>query len=380
MTYRHAQGPFGIFPLSPALLLAVAEAGYEVPCQMQQACIPPILAGRDLTAQGYSGSGKHLAFVLPLLEGLDLSDPLPQVLVLTPTGELAIQIAELFQNLARHLSGFHVLPIHGGEGQMVQLRQLDRGVNVVVGTPRWTLGHIENGRLLLDHLRTLVLDCADDLLRMDFQEDIAAIFAHAPAQRQTVVFAADRLRGLDRLIQERLHDPVAVVLPDEPVEAPALRQRYWPVDSAHKLEALIRLIEVEARFNAALVYVHTQIAAANLAEKLAARGYGVAAIDGDTPRRTLDRVANQLAEKRIDLVVATDPALPGLELSRVTHVIHYDLPCDTAAYHTRLAHAPTAHSSLLLVGPTEMRMLHGIEHGIGQSIDPLVLPQRSRGH
>jgi ATP-dependent RNA helicase DeaD len=378
--HSHANEAFGAFQLSHSLLLAVAEAGYEVPSALQEACIPPILAGRDLFAQGYSGSGKNLAFALPLLEGLDLTDRLPQVLVLTPSGEMAVQLAELFLSLARYLSGFHVMPIHGGEGQVVQLRQLERGVHVVIGTPRWTLGHIETGRLGLADLRTLVLDDADDLLRMGLQEDIAAIFGHAPAERQVVVFAADRTRALDRLAKEYLRDPVTVALPDEPVAVPALRQRHWQVDGGHKLEALIRLIEVEARFEAALVYVHTQTASEELADKLSARGYGAAAIDGHTSRRQLDLVAAKLAMKHIDIVVATDPALPGLDLKRISHVIHYDLPCDTAAYRTRIGHAPTAHSSLLLVAPTEMRMLHGIEHGIGQSIEPLLLPQRTREH
>jgi ATP-dependent RNA helicase DeaD len=371
---------FDAFSLSRPLLLAVAEAGYEAPSPLQNACIPPILANRDLFALGHTGTGKALAFCLPLLEGLDLTDRLPQVLVLTPSSDMAVQVAELFLRLARYLPGFHVLPIHGGDGQMVQLRQLERGVHVIVGTPRWVSGHVENGRLALSDLRTLVLDDADELLSMGFQEDIAALFAHAPAELQTLVFAAGRTHALDRLVAQYLHDPVTVALTEEAVAVPDLRQRHWQVDAGHKLEALIRLVEVEAHFEAALVFVHTQTAAEDLAEKLAARGYGAAAIHGHTPQRQWDLVAARLAMKHIDIVVATDTAMRNPGLTRISHVIHYDLPCDTTAYRERLSHVPTAHSSLLLVAPTELRMLHSIEHGIGQAIKPLALPERPRKH
>jgi ATP-dependent RNA helicase DeaD len=372
---------FDAFSLSRPLLLAVAEAGYEAPSPLQRACIPPILADRDLFALGHTGTGKALAFCLPLLEGLDLTDRLPQVLVLTPSSDMAVQVAELFLRLARYLPGFHVLPIHGGDGQVVQLRQLERGVHVIVGTPRWTIGHVENGRLALADLRTLVLDDADELLRMGFQEDIAALFGHAPTELQTLVFAAGRTHALDRLVEQYLHDPVTVALPEEPVAVPAaLRQRHWQVDAGHKLEALIRLVEVEAHFEAALVFVHTQTAAEDLAEKLSARGYGATPIHGHTPRRQWDLVAARLAMKHIDIVVATDTAMHNPGLARISHVIHYDLPCDTTAYRERLSHVPTAHSSLLLVAPTELRMLHSIEHGIGQAIKPLALPERPREH
>lgn len=371
-------GAFDDFALSRPLLLAVAEAGYEAPSPLQRACIPPILAGRDLFALGHAGTGKSLAFSLPLLEGLDLTDRLPQVLVLTPSSDMAVQVAELFLRLARYLPGFHVLPIHGGDGQVVQLRQLERGVHVVVGTPRWTLGHVENGRLALADLRTLVLDDADELLRMDFQEDIAALFGHAPAGAQTLVFAAGRTHTLDRLLEQYLRDPVIVALPEAPVAVPGLRQRHWQVDAGHKLAALIRLVEVEAHFEAALVFVHTQTGADELAERLAARGYGAAAIHGHTAQRQWDLVAARLAMKHIDIVVATDAAPCKQNLARISHVIHYDLPCDTTAYRERLSRVPAAHSSLLLVAPGELRMLHSIEHGIGEPIKPLALPERSR--
>jgi ATP-dependent RNA helicase DeaD len=371
---------FDAFELSRPLLLAVAEAGYEAPSPLQRACIPPILAGRDLFALGHAGTGKALAFCLPLLEGLDLTDRLPQVLVLTPSSDMAVQVAELFLRLARYLPGFHVLPIHGGDGQVVQLRQLERGVHVIVGTPRWTSGHVENGRLALADLRTLVLDDADELLRMGFQEDIAALFAHAPAELQTLIFAASRTHALDRLLEQYLHNPVAVTLPETPVTVPALRQRNWQVDAGHKLEALIRLVEVEAHFEAALVFVHTQTAAEELAERLSARGYSAVSIHGHTARRQWDLVAARLAMKHIDIVVATDSAMHNPGLTRISHVIHYDLPCDTTAYRERLGHAPTAHSSLLLVAPSELRMLHSIEHGIGEAIKPLALPERPREH
>ncbi|MEW6164988.1 MAG: DEAD/DEAH box helicase [Pseudomonadota bacterium] len=371
---------FRSFGLSRPLLAAVGEAGYETPSPLQQACIPPLLAGRDLFAEGHPGAGKTLAFALPLLEGLDLSARLPQVLVLTPSGAAAVRIAELFMHLARYLQGFHVMPIHGGEGQAVQLRQLERGVHVVVGTPRWTLGHVESGRLALASLRTLVLADADEMLRMNFREDIEALCARAPAARQNVVFAAGRSHALECLVKQCLREPVVVALQEASVAVPPLRQRYWQVEAGHKLGALIRLVEVEAHFEAALVYVHTQTAAERLAEQLAARGYAAEAVHALTAKRQVDLVAARLAAKHIDIVVATDAALPDTALKRISHVIHHDLPCDAADYRARLAAAPTAHSSLLLPGTHEMSMLHDIEHGTGQSIEPLVLPERPREH
>lgn len=371
---------FEQFGLSAPLLRGLADAGYEMPSPLQVACLPPLLAGRDLIAQGYTGTGKTLAFVLPLLEGLDLCGSQPQILVLTTSSAMSVQMAELFLRLAKYLPGFHVLPIHGGDGQVVQLRQLERGVHVVIGTPRWVVGHVENGRLDLTGLRTLVLDEADELLRMGFQEDIEAIFGLAPDQLQTAVFAATRTRSLQRLVQDYLCSPVDVILPDTVIAVPDLRQRYWLVEANHKLDALIRLIEVEAHFEAALVCVHTQTCAERLADKLVARGYGAGALHGDTPMLRRNLVVEQLANKRVDIVVTTDLALLDLVLARISHIIHYDPPCDARGYRQRLACAPAAQGSILLVNQAEMRMLHCIEHDIGQSIEPLALPERTREH
>lgn len=374
------ENAFAAFKLSRPLLMAIAEAGYEAPSPLQQACIPTILSGADMVVETHAGSGKTLAFVLPLLEGLDLSDRLPQVLVLTSSGDEAIRIAEAFQHLARYLPGFHVMPLCGGDGQVVQLRQLERGVHVVIGTPRWTLGHVEMQRLALADLRTLVLDDADELLRAGFQEDLDALFKLAPAKRQTLVFASNRTRALNALVQQYLANPVTIALPQVPLDIPSLRQRYWQVDNGHKLDALLRLIEIESRFEAALVFVHTPGEAEWLAEKLGARGYAVAIIHSHTPGRQCDLVSGQLAKRQIDIIIATDAACQQLDLWRISHVIHYDMPCDTPLYQARLARAPARHSVLLLVTSHEMSMLHDIEHGIGNAIDPLALPERSREH
>lgn len=380
MTVEHLDHAFAAFNLSRPLLMAVVEAGYETPSQLQQACIPPILSGHDLVVETHAGSGKTLAFVLPLLEGLDLSDRLPQVLVLTPSGEEAIRIAEAFQHLARYLPGFHVMPLCGGDGQVVQLRQLERGVHVVIGTPRWMLGHVEKNRLTLTDLRTLVLDDADELLRAGFQEDLDALFRLAPAKRQTLVFARDRTRALTSFVQQYLVAPVTITQPQASLDIPALRQRYWQVDAGHKLEALIRLVEIESRFEAALVFVHTPGEAELLMEKMGARGYAVATIHSHTPGRQCELIATQLAKRHIDIVIATDAACRQIDLWRISHVIHYDLPCDTGVYQVRIARAPAAHTILLLVTPHEMSKLHDIEHGIGSAIDPLTLPERPREH
>lgn len=371
---------FAAFNLSRPLLLTMAETGYETPSPLQQQCIPLILAGGDLVVETHAGNGKTMAFVLPLLDGIDLANPLPQVLVLTAAGEEAIRIAEAFQHLARYLPGFHVMPLCGGDGQGVQLRQLGRSVQVVVGTPRWVLSHIEKDQLVLADLRTLVLDDADECLRMGFQEDIVSLLDLLPAKRQMLVFASSRTRALDRLIQQYLPAPQTVQLTALPLTLPLLRQRYWQVTSGHKLEALLRLIEIEAHFEAALIFVHTQLDAETLAEKLGARGYAVAAIHGHTPGRQCELIAARLATRQLDLVVATDAACSQLDLSRISHVIHYHLPCDVALYQTRFARAPASHSVLLLVTAHEMNMLHDIEHGIGAVIDPLALPERSREH
>lgn len=369
---------FAQFGLSAPLLQALEDAGYESPSALQTACLPPLLAGRDLVVRGHAGTGKTLAFALPLLEGLDLACRLPQILVLTPDDAMSVQVAELFLRLAKYLSGFHVLPIHGGDGQMVQLRQLARGVHVVVGTPRWVVGHVDNGRLDLAALRTLVIDAADELLRMDFQEDIETLLGLAPPVMQKAVFAADSMRRLDRFVRQYLPAAVTVALPAPHLALPPLRQRYWLVEPDHKLDALIRLIEIEAHFTAALVFVHTQLRATGLAQQLAARGYGATAVIGRTPRRQCATVVEQMGRGQLDILVATDTALQDIDLPRVSHLIHYDLPCDTASYQARLGHAAAVHSVVSLVIPAELRMLHSIEHGIGHAIEHLVLPERPR--
>ncbi|MDP2793638.1 MAG: DEAD/DEAH box helicase [Sulfurisoma sp.] len=372
---------FAQLGISDPLLLGLEDAGYEQPSPLQVACISPLRAGRDLIGQVQPGAGKTLAFVLPLLEKIDPTEHRPQAMVLTPTHDIAVHVAEVCQRCARHLPDFHVLPIHGGEGLIVQQRQMKRGVHAVIGTPCWVIDHVEGKRLSLDGLRMLVLDDADDMLRMGFGQDIDWIFAHVPPQCQTVVFYAFLQEQARRLLQRHLHAPLRLpLLPPTPAAAiPGMRQRYWKVGRAHKLGALARLIEVEAELDAALVFVHTRTAAAELAELLAARGYGVVAIDGEMPVAWRDAAVARLKNREIDIVVTTDLAARGIDVARISHVIHYDMPCDTDSYLERISHVGPRGTAILLVAPYEIPMFIGLEHSIGQPIPELALPERPRG-
>lgn len=368
---------FNQLGISEPILRVLTEFGYETPSAMQAACIPPLLTGRDLIGQAHTGTGKTLAFALPLLERLDLSNRHPQVLVLTPSHELAVHVADVFQNYAKYLAGFHVLPIHGGMGLVVQQRHMERGVHVVIGTPRWVQDHMAGGRLDAGGLRSVVLDDTDEMLDMGFADDIDWICGRLPAQRQTALFSTTFTEPVRRIAARHLRDPIEIAACPLMADQSAVRQRHWQVDDKHKLEALIRLIEVEPCLDAALVFVDTKPAALELAAKLEARGYGAAALHAHTGKAERQRLIEQLSQQAIDLLVITDAALGDLDLPRVTHAISYDIPHDAESHLRRLAPLKPTGSAILLAAPREMRMVHALEQATRQPIEALVLPERS---
>ncbi|HJV26402.1 MAG TPA: DEAD/DEAH box helicase [Aromatoleum sp.] len=365
--------------LRAPILEALAGIGYETPSPIQAACIPQLLDGHDILGEAQTGTGKTAAFALPLLDRLDLSLKRPQVLVLTPTRELAIQVAEAFQRYARHLPGFHVLPIYGGQSMVVQLRQLDRGAHVVVGTPGRVMDHLERRSLNLDDLKTLVLDEADEMLRMGFIDDVEWILEHAPTERQTALFSATMPDPIRRVAHRYLREPREVKIRSSTTTVASIRQRFCQIGIAHKLDALTRILEVEEDLDAAIIFARTKTATVELADKLEARGYSAAALNGDMTQQLRERVIEQLKGGALDIVVATDVAARGLDVPRISHVINYDIPYDTEAYVHRIGRTGRAGrtgSAVLFVTPREMRMLKVIERATRQPIEPLQLPTR----
>ncbi|MFN3988258.1 MAG: DEAD/DEAH box helicase [Rhodocyclaceae bacterium] len=375
----HTTLSFAQLELRPALLQALSEVGYETPSPIQAACIPHLLAGHDLLGEAQTGTGKTAAFALPLLERIDTKVRRPQLLVLTPTRELAIQVAEAFQRYAKYLPDFHVLPVYGGQSMVVQLRQLDRGVHVVVGTPGRIMDHIERKSLDLRDLRALVLDEADEMLRMGFIDDVEWILEHTPAERQTALFSATMPEPIRRVAHRYLRDPREVKIKASTTTVATIRQRYCQLNVQHKLDALTRILEVEEDFDAAIIFVRTKTATVELAEKLEARGYAAAALNGDMTQQLRERVVEQLKRNTLDIVVATDVAARGLDVPRITHVINYDIPYDTEAYVHRIGRTGRAGrtgTAILFVTARELRMLKVIERATRQPIEVLPLPSR----
>jgi ATP-dependent RNA helicase DeaD len=367
---------FAQFGLLPAVLAAINDVGYETPTPIQTPTIPHLLAGRDVVGQAQTGTGKTAAFALPLLSRLDLARTEPQVLVLTPTRELAIQVAEAFQVYASHLRGFHVLPIYGGQDYAVQLRQLKRGVHVIVGTPGRLMDHMRRGTLKLSSLKTVVLDEADEMLRMGFIEDVEWILSQTPPDRQVALFSATMPAAIRRIAQQHLKDPAEVTIRLRTTTAETIHQRYWIVTGVHKLDALTRLLETEP-FDAVLVFVRTRIAAVELSDRLQARGYATAALNGDMPQKQREQTIGRLKAGKLDILVATDVAARGLDVERISHVVNFDIPNDTEAYVHRIGRTGRAGRSgeaILFVAPRERHLLRAIEKATRQQIEPMELP------
>ncbi|NLW95966.1 MAG: DEAD/DEAH box helicase [Xanthomonadaceae bacterium] len=367
---------FSDFALPAPLLQALADIGYESPSPIQAATIPPLLEGRDVLGQAQTGTGKTAAFALPALARLDPAGRKPQVLVLTPTRELAIQVAEAFQKYATHLPGFHILPIYGGQGYGQQFSALKRGVQVVVGTPGRVIDHLGRGSLDLSQLRTLVLDEADEMLRMGFIDDVEAVLRKTPETRQVALFSATMPGQIRRIAQTYLKDPVEVAIKSQTTTAANIRQRVWMVSGTNKLDALTRILEAEP-FDAMIIFARTKLGTQELADRLCARGFAAAAINGDLDQKQREKTIQQLKDGRIDILVATDVAARGLDVERISHVLNYDIPYDTESYVHRIGRTGRAGRSgeaILFAAPRERGMLGAIERATRQKIEPMQLP------
>jgi len=367
--------------LPDALLRALADVGYESPSPIQTATIPPLLEGRDLIGQAQTGTGKTAAFALPILARIAVTSTgsrqsKPQALVLAPTRELAIQVSEAFQRYAVHLPDFHVLPIYGGQSYEPQLTALRRGVQVVVGTPGRVIDHLDRGTLDLSALKCLVLDEADEMLRMGFIDDVETVLKKVPEQRQVVLFSATMPSQIRRIAQTYLRNPVEIAIKSSTTTAPNIRQRYWSVSGVNKLDALTRILEAEP-FEAMLVFARTKLGTEELAGKLAARGLSAAAINGDVQQSQRERTIQRLKDGQLDILVATDVAARGLDVDRISHVLNYDIPTDTESYVHRVGRTGRAGrkgEAILFVAPRETGMLRAIERATRQPIERMELP------
>jgi len=362
--------------LSDQILRTLRDVGYESPSPIQARTIPPLLSGTDVLGQAQTGTGKTAAFALPFLSRVDLKRMQPQALVLTPTRELAIQVAEAFNRYASRLTNFHVLPIYGGQDYAGQIRRLKRGVHVIVGTPGRLMDHMRRGTLTLDSLNYLVLDEADEMLRMGFQEDVEWILEQTPAERQTALFSATMPKEIRRIAQKYLKEPIEVMIKSRTATVEATRQRYWMVSGLHKLDALTRILEAEP-WEAILIFVRTKNATGELSERLEARGYASAPLNGDMPQNKREKTIGQLKNGKLNILIATDVAARGLDVDRISHVINYDTPYDTESYIHRIGRTGRAGKSgeaILFVAPRERKMLAAIEKATRQKIELLELP------
>ena len=367
---------FSELGLAKPILKAVNEAGYETPSPIQAQSIIPLLAGHDLLGQAQTGTGKTAAFSLPLLSRIDTKLKAPQLLVLAPTRELAIQVSEAIQGYARHLKGLHVLPIYGGQSMGIQLRQLQRHPQVIVGTPGRILDHIRRKTLQLDQLSALVLDEADEMLRMGFIDDVETILNETPDQRQVALFSATMPGPIKRVAKRYLKSPVEIHIESKTSTVETITQRYWQVTGTHKLDALTRILEVED-FDGMIIFVRTKNATVELAEKLEARGYSSAALNGDMNQALREKTVERMKKGKLDILIATDVAARGLDIDRMSHVVNYDIPYDTESYVHRIGRTGRAGrqgQAILFISPREKRMLFAIEKATRQTITKMQLP------
>ncbi|SFK31612.1 DEAD/DEAH box helicase [Methylophaga sulfidovorans] len=367
---------FSELGIAPAIVKAIKEAGYETPSPIQAQSITPLLEGRDLLGQAQTGTGKTAAFSLPLLSRLNDRQKTPQILVLTPTRELAIQVAEAMQGYGRHMKNFHVLPVYGGQSMGIQLRQLQRSPQVIVGTPGRILDLIRRGKLPLEDLKALVLDEADEMLRMGFIDDVETILKETPENRQVALFSATMPKPIHRVAQRYLKDPVDVHIKSKTSTVDTITQRYWQVTGLHKLDALTRILEVED-FDGMIIFVRTKNATVDLSEKLEARGYASSPLNGDMNQALREKTIERMKAGKIDILVATDVAARGLDIERMSHVVNYDIPYDTESYVHRIGRTGRAGrkgEAILFVSPREKRMLSAIEKATKQTITRMQLP------
>lgn len=367
---------FSDLGLGEGVLKALGDVGYEIPSAIQAATIPTLLAGRDVVGLAQTGTGKTAAFALPILDRLDVSQKTPQALVLAPTRELALQVCEAFEKYAAHVRGVHILPVYGGQGYGVQLSALRRGVHIVVGTPGRIMDHLDKGTLDLSELRYLVLDEADEMLKMGFAEDVETILADTPATKQVALFSATMPAAIRRMSQQYLHDPEEITVKTKTTTSATIAQRYLIVSYPQKIDALTRILEVE-NFEGMIVFVRTKSVTEEIAEKLRARGYSAAAINGDVAQVQRERTVNQLKSGKLDILVATDVAARGLDVERISHVVNFDIPTDTESYVHRIGRTGRAGRSgdaISFVTPRERGLVNAIERATRQPLTQMQLP------
>src|SRR5690554_5937839 len=367
---------FADLGLSDQVLRAIKDVGYETPSAIQEATIPVLLSGRDVVGLAQTGTGKTAAFALPILSRLDATQKKPQALVLSPTRELALQVCESFEQYAAHLRGVHVLPVYGGQAYGVQLSALRRGVHVVVGTPGRIMDHLAKGTLDLSELKYLVLDEADEMLKMGFAEDVETILADTPDDKQVALFSATMPAQIRRISKQYLNDAEEITVKAKTTTSANTTQRYLMVSYPQKVDALTRILEVE-NFEGMIVFVRTKNETETLAEKLRARGYSAAAISGDVAQVQRERTVNQLKSGKLDILVATDVAARGLDVDRISHVVNFDIPIDTESYVHRIGRTGRAGRSgaaISFVTPRERRLLSAIEKPTRQPLTEMQLP------
>jgi ATP-dependent RNA helicase DeaD len=370
---------FAGFGLAQELLEGLDALGFREPSPIQKAAIPELLLGRDLVGQAQTGTGKTAAFGLPLLERLDLNQRTPQVLVLTPTRELALQVAEAITSYATRLRGVKVLAIYGGADFRDQIQQLRRGVHIVVGTPGRVMDHMRQSTLDLSGLRSLVLDEADEMLRMGFIDDVEWVLEQLPTERQVVLFSATMPSEIRRISQKYLRDPAEITIRTKAADGRRIRQRYLMVNAPQKIEALERVLEAE-RSEGTIIFARTKAITLTVAESLEQHGYEVAVLNGDVPQNLRERTIERLRDGRVDVLVATDVAARGLDVERISLVINYDIPFDGEAYVHRIGRTGRAGrngDAILFLTPRERRFLGGLERATGQPIEPMEVPSNA---
>ena len=367
---------FADLGLDAAVLKALKDVGYETPSAIQAATIPVLLQGRDVVGLAQTGTGKTAAFALPVLSQMETGHKNPQALVLAPTRELALQVCEAFEKYAAHIKGVSVLPVYGGQGYGQQLSALRRGVDIVVGTPGRIMDHLDKGTLDLSELKYLVLDEADEMLKMGFAEDVETILADTPADKQVALFSATMPAQIRRISAQYLRDPEEITVKTKTTTSANITQRYLVVSYQQKIDALTRILEVE-NFEGMIVFTRTKNETETVAEKLRARGYTAAAINGDVAQVQRERTVNQLKSGKLDILVATDVAARGLDVERISHVVNYDLPIDTESYVHRIGRTGRAGrtgDAISFVTPRERRMLTAIEKATRQPLTEMSLP------
>lgn len=367
---------FQALGLAGPVLDAVTKAGYQSPTPIQAQTIPLLLAGRDVVGQAQTGTGKTAAFALPILSGINTTQRQPQALILTPTRELAIQVADALQSYASGLPNVRILAIYGGQDYRTQLKMLKQGVQIVVGTPGRVMDHMRRGTLNLQQLSMMVLDEADEMLRMGFIDDVEWILEQTPAQRQTALFSATMPKPIRRIAQKYLRDPEEVAIKERTATAATIRQRYCLIQGRDKLDALLRILEVEQQ-DGTIVFVRTKNDTVTLAEQLNRNNWAAVALNGDMPQKNREQTIEQLKSGRLDILVATDVVARGLDIERISHVINYDIPSDSESYVHRIGRTGRAGrkgEAILFVTPRERRSLQNIEKATRQPISEIQLP------